>query len=92
MIPWKYIYPCKAATLPVTNLCQYTNSDLGYNDLKIQPLCSEIATVNPSMGYAFLFKIKLFSSKLSLKIATALSIATSILLTEASRYIQWALY
>ena len=31
----------------MTKLRQYINSDLGYNDLKIQPLCSEIATVNP---------------------------------------------
>ena len=36
-----------ATSTPVTNLRQYINSDLGYNDLKIQPLCSEIATVNP---------------------------------------------
>ena len=36
-----------ATSTPVTNLRQYINSDLGYNDLKIQPLCSKIATVNP---------------------------------------------
>ena len=42
----------KAAALPiatstlVTNLRQYINSDLGYNDLKFQLLCSRIATVN----------------------------------------------
>ena len=44
------------------------------------------------MGYTFLFQILLFSSKFSLKIATALPIATSTLMTEASRYIQRALY
>ena len=42
----------KAAALPIatsnpaTNLRQYINSDLGYNDLKFQLLCSKIATVN----------------------------------------------
>ena len=36
-----------ATSTPVTNLHQYINSDLGYNDLKIQPLCSKIAPVNP---------------------------------------------
>ena len=36
-----------ATSTSVTNLRQYINSDLGYNDLKIQPLCSKIATVNP---------------------------------------------
>ena len=39
-----------ATSTPVTNLRQYINSDLGYNDLKIQPLCSKIATVNPFWG------------------------------------------
>ena len=34
----------------------------------------------------------LFSTKFPSEIATALAIATSTLLTEASRYIQWALY
>ena len=34
----------------------------------------------------------LFSTKFPSEIATALPIATSTLLTEASRYIQWALY
>ena len=38
--------PIATSTL-VAKLRQYINSDLGYNDLKIQPLCSEIATVNP---------------------------------------------
>ena len=81
----------------MTNLRQYINSDLGYNDLKIQPLCSKIATVNPFEVAIFnglcLFVLNLlFLSKFSLKIATALPIATSTLLTEASRYIQWALY
>ena len=87
-----------ATSIPVTNLRQYINSNLGYNNQKIQPLCIKITTVNPflrllySMDYACWFKILLFSSKFSLKIATALPIATSTLLTEASRYIQWALY
>ena len=36
-----------ATSTSVTNLRQYINSDLGYYDLKIQPLCSKIATVNP---------------------------------------------
>ena len=35
-----------ATSTPVTNLRQYINSDLGYNDLKFQLLCSKIATVN----------------------------------------------
>ena len=41
-----------AAALPittstaVTDLRQYINSDLGYNDFKFQLLCSKIATVN----------------------------------------------
>ena len=35
-----------ATSNPVTNLRQYINSDLGYNDLKFQLLCSKIATVN----------------------------------------------
>ena len=34
-----------ATSSPVTNLRQYINSDLGFSDLKIQPLCSKIATV-----------------------------------------------
>ena len=36
-----------ATSKPVTNLRQYINSDLGYSDLKIQPLCSKIAAVKP---------------------------------------------
>ena len=36
-----------ATSTPVTKLRQYINSDLGYNDLKIKPLRSKIATVNP---------------------------------------------
>ena len=35
-----------ATSTPATNLRQYINSDLGYNDLKFQLLCSKIATVN----------------------------------------------
>ena len=35
-----------ATSTPMTNLCQYINSNLGYNDLKIQLLCSKIATIN----------------------------------------------
>ena len=35
-----------ATSNPATNLRQYINSDLGYNDLKFQLLCSKIATVN----------------------------------------------
>ena len=75
-----------ATSTPLTNLRQYINSDLGYNDLKIQPLCSKIATVNPFEVAIFnglcLFVLDLlFSSKFSLKIAT------STLLTEVSRYI-----
>ena len=86
-----------ATSTPVTNLRQYINSDLGYNDLKIQPLCSKIATVNPFEVAIFnglcLFVLNLlFSSKFPLKIATALPIATLTLLTEVSRYIQCALY
>ena len=34
-----------ATSSPVTSLHQFINSDLGYSDLKIQPLCSKIATV-----------------------------------------------
>ena len=33
-------------SIAVTNLRQYINSDLGYNDFKFQLLCSKIATVN----------------------------------------------
>ena len=86
-----------ATSTPVTNVRQYINSNLGYNDLKIQPLCSKIATVNPFEvaifnGLCLIVLNFTFSSKFCLKIATALPIATSTLLTEASRYIQWALY
>ena len=35
-----------ATSIPVTNLRQYINSNLGYNDFKFQLLCSKIATVN----------------------------------------------
>ena len=35
-----------ATSTAVTNLRQYINSDLGYNDFKLQLLCSKIATVN----------------------------------------------
>ena len=35
-----------STSTPVTNLCQYMNSDLGYNDFKFQLLSSKIATVN----------------------------------------------
>ena len=35
-----------ATSTPMANLRQYINSDLGYNDLKFQLLCSKIATVN----------------------------------------------
>ena len=35
-----------ATSIPVTNLRQYINSDLDYNGLKFQLLCSKIATVN----------------------------------------------
>ena len=35
-----------ATSNPATNLRQYINSDLGYNGLKFQLLCSKIATVN----------------------------------------------
>ena len=35
-----------ATSTAVTNLRQYINSDLGYNDFKFQLLCSKIATVN----------------------------------------------
>ena len=35
-----------ATSTAVTNLRQYMNSDLGYNDFKFQLLCSKIATVN----------------------------------------------
>ena len=35
-----------ATSNPATNLRQYINSDLGYNDLKFQLLCSDIATVD----------------------------------------------
>ena len=35
-----------ATSTPATNLRQYINSNLGYNDLKFQLICSEIATVN----------------------------------------------
>ena len=34
-----------ATSTPVTNLRQYLNSDLGYNDLKFSVFCSKIATV-----------------------------------------------
>ena len=34
-----------ATSSPVTNLRQYINSDLGYNDLKIPVFCTKIATV-----------------------------------------------
>ena len=34
-----------ATSTPVTNLRQYINSDLGYNDLKISVFCTKIATV-----------------------------------------------
>ena len=30
-----------ATSTPVTNLCHYINSNLVYNDLRIQPLCSK---------------------------------------------------
>ena len=48
-----------ATSTPATNLRQYINSDLGYNDLKFQLLCSKIATVNSfevavSSGLCFL--------------------------------------
>ena len=54
-----------AAALPiatltaVTNLCQYINSDLGYNDLNFSVFCTKIATVNSfevaiSSGLCFL--------------------------------------
>ena len=35
-----------ATSSPVTNLRQYINSDLAYNDLKISVFCTKIATVN----------------------------------------------
>ena len=35
-----------ATSNPATNLRQYINSDLGYNDLKISVFCTKIATVN----------------------------------------------
>ena len=34
-----------ATSTPVTNLRQYINSNLGYNDLKFSVFCSKIATV-----------------------------------------------
>ena len=82
-----------AISTPVTNLRQYINSDLGYNDLKFQLLCSEIATVKRfevAISNVLLFSEQnfTFSNQNALEIATALSIATSTVSTEASRYIQ----
>ena len=59
-----------ATSTAVTNLRQYINSDLGYNDFKFQLLCSKIATVNCfevaiSNGLCFNVLGSTFSTKIS---------------------------
>ena len=78
-----------ATSTPVTDLCQYINSDIVFSDLKFRPLYSEIATVKvviPSGPAPFPANIAFSDHLVAIPSVNALNLATFIGFSDLDPY------